>query len=516
MDRLKIPVKDLMSRDSWNSLFHQLLQIDDLVEEFPPWVLPRSYGVDKSCGHILQVNLQDVATNTLHLTTLEKLMDKEVNSVYSSINAAAMFIYIIIFQNPIWDIGLQHQLVRQNDEKLFQNDISVERYTTKCICPCSTRFSEWHKKTHIDMLPNFSACEKIIYKDHISFVKHLYSHHTDYYHRIVMRIVQSSYSSLISKIKIPSNTHSDLPDSTTFGSIHPGKVSLPSYVKSSSSYDTFTIDKNGLVITLIKTNILRDSSCREYCSYFSKTSFRKTLKKLTVCGEYNKTKKRSTPMYCYGSTITCTRYPKFFADGRPQILPRPYFTSKPNQKGFNLLKTSWMGSFLHEVEHHVLHYLHNLCPDKHLKKVTLLNIELSRKIIPPCLRLGDSFFTHMSVFGTISKEDGKMPIHFDERDIISCVFHLGKVASGGSTSYYSGDSPSSPGDRIHQVPFKHGTLQIGFFNKVLHGVDEWEGQRCGIQLNIKKDVLAHFVKYGTTHYDKYRLSGYPQGPIVYF
>jgi len=92
----------------------------------------------------------------------------------------------------------------------------------------------------------------------------------------------------------------------------------------------------------------------------------------------------------------------------------------------------------------------------------------------------------MSVFGTISKEDGQMPLHFDERDIISCVFHLGKVKSGGSTSYYSGSSPDKPGCRIHQVPFKHGTLQIGFFNQVLHGVDEWDGQRCGIQVNIKK------------------------------
>ena len=175
-----------------------------------------------------------------------------------------------------------------------------------------------------------------------------------------------------------------------------------------------------------------------------------------------------------------------------------------------------MNSFLHEVEHHVLHYLHNYCPDKNLRKVTLLNVELARKIIPQCLRLGDSFFTHMSVFGTVSKEDGEMPLHFDERDIISCVFHLGYVKSGGSTSYYSGTSPSSPGERVYQVQFKHGTLQIGFFNKILHGIDKWEGQRCGIQLNIKKDLLAHFVKFGTEHYDKYRLSGYPQGPIVYF
>lgn len=121
----------------------------------------------------------------------------------------------------------------------------------------------------------------------------------------------------------------------------------------------------------------------------------------------------------------------------------------------------------------------------------------------------------MTVFGTVNKQDGEMPIHFDERDLISCVFHLGKVSKGGSTSYYEGDKPDKPGRRIHQVPFLHGTLQIGFFNKIMHGVDDWVGQRCGIQLNIKKDVLKHFVKYGTFHYDKYRMTDYPQGPIVY-
>ena len=140
-----------------------------------------------------------------------------------------------------------------------------------------------------------------------------------------------------------------------------------------------------------------------------------------------------------------------------------------------------MNSFLHEVEDHVLHYLHNYCPDKNLRKVTLLNVELARKIIPQYLWLDNSFFTHMSIFGTMSKEDGEMTLHFDERGIISCVFHLGKANSGGSTSYYSRSSPSSPGDRVHQVQFRYGTLQIGVFNKVLHGIDKWEGQRCGIQ-----------------------------------
>ena len=276
-----------------------------------------------------------------------------------------------------------------------------------------------------------------------------------------------------------------------------------------------SVDREKTCVNICSTNIFDGMKNKEYIHYFSVTSFQQTLRKLIVCGEYNKTKKRSMPMYCYGSTISCTRFPKFFADGKPQILPRPYLSSKPNHKGYEILRSSWMCSFIKEVEHHVLHFLHNICEDKVLKKMTLFNIELSKKIIPECLRLGDSFFTHMTVFGTISKEDGAMPIHFDERDVISCVFHLGKVTSGGSTSYYSGSSPTDPGRKIYHVPFLHGTLQVGFFNRILHGLYEWVGQRCGIQLNIKKDVLAHFVRYGTCFYDKYRLTGYPQGPFIF-
>ena len=116
-------------------------------------------------------------------------------------------------------------------------------------------------------------------------------------------------------------------------------------------------------------------------------------------------------------------------------------------------------------------------------------MQLAKKIIPECLRPGDSFFTHMSVFGTLNKEDGAMPVHFDKRGIISCVFCLRNVKSGGSTSYYQGDNPKNPGARVHQVPFRHRTSQIVFFCKVLYGVDSWDGLRCGIQLNIKKDAF---------------------------
>ena len=213
-----------------------------------------------------------------------------------------------------------------------------------------------------------------------------------------------------------------------------------------------------MVISLTTTNLFENSNSKIFSSYFSESSFAKTLQKLTKCGEYNKTKKRKRPMYCFGSTITCTQYPKFSVCGKQHILPSPYSKSKPGNDGYKIIWTVWIQKFLKEVETHVLHYLHNFCEDNTLKKMTLFNIELVRKLIPECLRLGNSFFTHMTVFGTVNKEDGSMPIHFDERDLISCVFHLGSVQKGGETSYYNGDKSDNPGQPVHQVSFKHGNL----------------------------------------------------------
>ena len=254
-------------------------------------------------------------------------------------------------------------------------------------------------------------------------------------------------------------------DILPFSSIHKGIVTLPPYVFSSSTYDSFDYknDRDRTKITLCRTNLLNNFSKREFMPYFSENSFSNTLQRLIRYGEYIKTRKRSTPMLCFGSTIMCTRFSKFFSKGKPQILPQPYCTSKPGSKGYDIIRSTWMQSFLEEVEYHVLHYLHNMCKDKGLRKMTLLNIELAKKIIHECLRLGDTFFTHMSVFGTFNKADGQMRIHFDERDLISCIFHLGQTIKGGATSFYAGSKAEEPGDCVHQVPFRHGNLQIVFF-----------------------------------------------------
>ena len=121
-----------------------------------------------------------------------------------------------------------------------------------------------------------------------------------------------------------------------------------------------------------------------------------------------------------------------------------------------------MQDFFEEVENHVLHYLHKICDDQKLAKVALFQLALTRKIIPEYLWLGNSFFTHMSVFGTINKTDGVMPLHFDKIDIISCIFHLGKITKGGDTQHFDGDKSEDPGEKVLSVPSRHGTLQFFF------------------------------------------------------
>ena len=75
----------------------------------------------------------------------------------------------------------------------------------------------------------------------------------------------------------------------------------------------------------------------------------------------------------------------------------------------------------------------------------------------------------MSVFGILNQEDGTILTHFGERDIISCVFHLGKVHSGGDTCYYLVNNATNPG-KNYKVPFHHGTLQLDFSAKSCIGL----------------------------------------------
>ena len=140
---------------------------------------------------------------------------------------------------------MQHKLALQNAGGIYNiNMHKLKGYTSKCICPCSKIFHKWHQFEHLSKLNNFQKCDKVIYLTPESFVEHLYRKKKDFYHRIILRIVQTNYSNLVAKLKISTDEIDKQNKSiSTFSSIHNGKVTLPSYVFTGLEYDTFVIIK---------------------------------------------------------------------------------------------------------------------------------------------------------------------------------------------------------------------------------------------------------------------------------
>ena len=131
-------------------------------------------------------------------------------------------------------------------------------------------------------------------------------------------------------------------------------------------------------------------------------------------------------------------------------------------------------------------------------------------MVPIECRVAGSFFTHMSVIGRL-QEKGEVPIHFDEKDTITALVHLGSTSKGGSTLYYNGNTVKDHGKIVHKVPFLHGQIQIGNFNDTLHSAEKWTGNRGCINFNLKMDVVNHFQTYGMRYFQHYRRNKYPKG-----
>ena len=76
-----------------------------------------------------------------------------------------------------------------------------------------------------------------------SFVDYQYREKKDFYHQIILRIVQTNYFNLIAKLKIDTDGIDDTQNksSATFSSIHKGKVILLSYASTRPTYDTFAL-----------------------------------------------------------------------------------------------------------------------------------------------------------------------------------------------------------------------------------------------------------------------------------
>ena len=226
-------------QQSWNSSFHNLITDCNLSSYFPPSTLPECYRKGESHGHVLHVDLSKLVTNTFYLTMMESNRNL-LPSHYS--DSAPLFIHSTIFHNPVWDLGLQFMLARKNADKIYTLDMKcLNMYSLVCVCPCSRLLSKWHHKYMFNKMPIFGQCGDNVFQNPIDFVNHLHSMSEDYYHRIIMRMVQGLYSPLLSKLKTKQNSSCKeyKKGFSSFASVHKEIVTLPAQVTSNSHYNLF-------------------------------------------------------------------------------------------------------------------------------------------------------------------------------------------------------------------------------------------------------------------------------------
>ena len=123
-------------------------------------------------------------------------------------------------------------------------------------------------------------------------------------------------------------------------------------------------------------------------------------------------------------------------------------------------------------------------------KISKVKLELKevKSIVPKCLRLSNTCFTQLSITTSNGEED--MEIHVDEGDIINAVFHLGTVKSGGSTLYFTTDGKKDNMKLKHDIPFQHGRVQIGLFNKIYQCAQSFQGILFALNFNEQSLVLV--------------------------
>ena len=246
----------------------------------------------------------------------------------------------------------------------------------------------------------------------------------------------------------------------------------------------------------------------KYRSYFSNVSWETTYLTLLQGGTYVKTPKRAIANYCYGATSTACKWPIYIKDDKHYILPRPYPKSKPGSTGFNLMMRDWFREMVLDVEKTVIFFLKTLHPNKQEGKKILKVMKQVRKHVPYELRISGSCFTHMSLIGKLDT-NGNIRPHFDEKDVITALIHLGAGVTGGSTQYYSGLTTNQKGRIEKNISFQHGQIQVGCYNSTLHGVSDWTGKRGCINLNLKMCILEHFKAEGMYYFKQYRTNNYP-------
>ena len=223
-----------------------------------------------------------------------------------------------------------------------------------------------------------------------------------------------------------------------------------------------------------------------YRSSLSKANYKVSVGSICQGGTRMKTKKRKMVMYQFGGTIGASRYPLFLKNETDlkghssnfSMLPRPVVKSRPGEYGHTIMNhTPWLKKLVGDISAVVQKFLFQLNSGNSENCIQV--IEKTLQIVPPCLRISNSFFTQMIILRDEKlKKENDIPVHIDEDDYINAILTLGDISNdGGSTVYYTGVHQNDTGKICYSVPFEHGRLQIGFFDQVYHGVSGWEGDR---------------------------------------
>jgi hypothetical protein len=221
-------------------------------------------------------------------------------------------------------------------------------------------------------------------------------------------------------------------------------------------------------------------------------------------------------MYQYGGTIGASRYPRFYDSALSKIsmLPRPVVNSRPGNIGHRLMHNCmWNKNIVKHVEYLTLQHL--ITDKSETSLMIRQHVRQSKNLIPSCLRICDTFFTKMIVVGGFDINSGDIPLHVDYEDHITALLSIGSpTVKGGGTLYYQNLNDDTFELKL-EIPFRCGNVQIGSYDKVLHGSQSWFGGMRGvINFSLQKRILSHFCKYKLKYYQQYIDAGYPSGDFM--
>ena len=121
----------------------------------------------------------------------------------------------------------------------------------------------------------------------------------------------------------------------------------------------------------------------------------------------------------------------------------------------------------------------------------------------------------MILVGCTNQNEGIIPFHFDDDDYITALLSIGDTDVNGGDTFYIGNKADDCLSIFKKVSYCRGNLQIGSYDKIMHGTSSWSGGFRGvINFSLQKKILNHFVDHGSKYYDQYINAGYPSGDFL--